>query len=112
MLDRLLHPDVHTDFTEICTFQEWRLNPHIEIWLRYPIWTRRNGWRYTASARSSSSRAHLGSLAHSLAAVRYRFGFGISVIAAFACVAGSKLYSFMRPHFSTPTTTLLEPDIP
>ena len=54
--------------------------------------------------------ANLGLLAFTLAAVRNRFGLDISLIAAFTCVAGSKLYSFMRP-LSTPTKVLLESDI-
>ena len=54
--------------------------------------------------------AIFGLLDFTLAAATYRLAFDISVIAAFTCAAGSKLYIFIRP-LSTAMTALLELDI-
>jgi hypothetical protein len=62
-----LPPDVHTAFNGIRTFQWWCLNPHIGNRMRSSIRTRRNGWRYTASAKFSSSMAYFGLLEFTLA---------------------------------------------
>jgi len=111
MLELSLPPDVHTNFTGIRTFQPWWSNPHISNWMRWFRSHPAQGWRYTASATFSSSTAYFGLLEFTLAAATYRFAFGISAIAVFTCVAGSKVYSVIRPH-STATTALLDPDIP